>query len=63
MPIRNDKGGRVTLPTPEGRTSLVERDGLLVHRGKAPHGFDWSLLVEDCREETAFLRSLLGTET
>jgi len=33
------------------RASLVEKDGLLVHRGEAPLGLDWSRLVEDCREE------------
>ena len=30
--------------------SLVENDGLLVHRGEAPLGLDWTRLVEDCRE-------------
>ena len=33
------------------RVSLVEKDGLLVHCGEAPRGFDWSRLVDDYREE------------
>jgi AbrB family looped-hinge helix DNA binding protein len=33
------------------RASLVEKDGLLVHRGEAPPGFDWNRMIEDCREE------------
>ena len=40
------------------RLSLVEKDGLLVHRGEAPRGFDWNRLVEDYREER--VRDLSG---
>ncbi len=33
------------------RASLVERDGLLVHLGRLPAGFDWNRTVEEMREE------------
>jgi AbrB family looped-hinge helix DNA binding protein len=41
----------IVLRPVKRRASLVEKDGLLVHRGEAPPGLDWSRLVEDCREE------------
>lgn len=52
--------------TPEGvmlrpvqrRPSLVTRNGLLVHRGKLPKGFDWHRLIEDEREDRT--RKLAG---
>lgn len=33
------------------RPSLIEKQGLLVHRGKLAAGFDWNRVVEDMREE------------
>jgi AbrB family looped-hinge helix DNA binding protein len=47
--------------TPEGvmlrpvqrQPSLVKRNGLLVHRGKLPKGFDWNRLIENEREDRA----------
>jgi AbrB family looped-hinge helix DNA binding protein len=41
----------IVLRPVKRRASLVEKDGLLVHRGEAPPGLDSSRLVEDCREE------------
>ncbi|MEO7650863.1 MAG: AbrB/MazE/SpoVT family DNA-binding domain-containing protein [Bryobacteraceae bacterium] len=40
------------------RPSLVNRNGLLVHRGKLPKGFDWNRLIEDDREDR--MRKLAG---
>ena len=40
------------------RASLVNRNGLLVHRGKLPKAYDWSRLVEDDRDER--MRKLAG---
>jgi hypothetical protein len=31
--------------------STVQKDGIWVHRGKVPRGFDWSRIVDDDREE------------
>jgi AbrB family looped-hinge helix DNA binding protein len=41
----------ITLKPVQQRPSLVKRDGLLVHRGKLPKGYDWNRLVEDEGEE------------
>lgn len=35
----------------ERPASLVEKDGILVHMGEAPPGFDWNRAVEEHREE------------
>jgi hypothetical protein len=40
------------------RPSLVNRNGLLVHRGKLPNEFDWSRLIEGERDER--IRQLAG---
>jgi AbrB family looped-hinge helix DNA binding protein len=40
------------------RPSLVRRNGLLVHRGKLPKGYDWSRLTGEDREDR--LRKLAG---
>jgi AbrB family looped-hinge helix DNA binding protein len=48
----------VMLKPVQRRLSLVNRNGLLVHRGKLPKGFDWNRLIEDDREER--LRKLAG---
>jgi AbrB family looped-hinge helix DNA binding protein len=45
--------------TPEGlllrpvtpRPALVKKNGLLMHRGKAPRNFDWERMVDDLRQE------------
>ncbi len=33
------------------RASLIEKGGLLIHRGEAPKGFDWERMVADQRDE------------
>lgn len=48
----------ITLRPVQQRPSLVKRDGLLVHRGKLPKGYDWNKLIDDDREER--LRRLAG---
>ncbi len=35
----------------ERRASLVEREGILIHVGEVPPGFDWTRAVEEHREE------------
>ena len=49
--------GLMLKPVPQ-RPSLVNRNGLLVHRGKLPKAYDWSRLVEDDRDER--MRRLAG---
>ena len=59
MTLRIDKAGRIVLPKPvRQRPSLVNRDGLLVHRGTLPKAYDWSRLIEDDRDER--MRRLAG---
>jgi AbrB family looped-hinge helix DNA binding protein len=31
--------------------SMVQKNGIWVHLGRAPRGFDWSRAVDDAREE------------
>ena len=31
--------------------SMVQKNGVWVHLGKAPQGFDWSRIVDDARDE------------
>lgn len=33
------------------RPSMIQKDGVWVHLGKAPRGFDWSRIVDDDRDE------------
>lgn len=33
------------------RPSMIQKDGVWVHLGKAPRGFDWSRIVGDDRDE------------
>lgn len=40
------------------RPSLVQTDGLLVHTGKAPRGFEWAQLTEELEQER--IRDLAG---
>lgn len=42
--------GLVLRPV-EQRPSMVCLDGIWVHLGKAPHGFRWSSIVDDLRDE------------
>jgi AbrB family looped-hinge helix DNA binding protein len=41
----------LTLRPVEQRSSMVQEDGLLVHQGKAPRGFDWDSVVDTIRDE------------
>jgi AbrB family looped-hinge helix DNA binding protein len=33
------------------RPSLVQQEGVWVHLGKAPQGFDWRRILDDARDE------------
>jgi AbrB family looped-hinge helix DNA binding protein len=33
------------------RPSMVQKNGIWVHLGKLPKGFDWDTLVEDARDD------------
>lgn len=48
----------VVLKPVQQRPSLVNRHGLLVHRGKLPKGYDWNRLIDDDREDR--MRKLAG---
>ena len=48
----------VVLRPVHQRASLVNRNGLLVHCGKLPKGFDWNRLIDDDREDR--MRKLAG---
>jgi AbrB family looped-hinge helix DNA binding protein len=41
----------LTLRPVEQRPSMVQEDGILVHLGKAPRGFDWDTIVDQIRDE------------
>ena len=41
----------VLLKRVEQRPSMIKVDGLWVHKGVAPKGFDWDRAVADAREE------------
>lgn len=41
----------VMLKPVQHRPSIINRNGLLVHRGKLPKGFDWNRLIDDDRED------------
>jgi AbrB family looped-hinge helix DNA binding protein len=54
-----EESSRGVFLRPVGQTpSLVFKDGLLVHTGKPPKGFDWARVAEEEREER--IRSLSG---
>lgn len=57
LELSESASGVMLTPVRES-PSLVQRQGLLMHRGKLPPGFDWSRLVEDHREDR--LRELTG---
>ena len=48
----------LVLKPAQQRPSLVNRNGLLVHRGKLPRACDWNRLIEDVRDER--MRRLAG---
>jgi AbrB family looped-hinge helix DNA binding protein len=48
-----ERADGILLRPVKRRASLVERDGLLVHRGEAPLGLDWNRLIENYREDRA----------
>ena len=48
----------VVLKPVRQRPSLVNRNGLLMHRGKLPKGYDWGRLIDDDREDR--IRRLAG---
>lgn len=41
----------LTLRPVDQRSSMVQDDGLLVHQGKVPRGFDWDSAVDAIRDE------------
>jgi AbrB family looped-hinge helix DNA binding protein len=41
----------ILLRPVEQRASLVEKQGLLVHRGEGPAAFDWNRMIEEARED------------
>jgi AbrB family looped-hinge helix DNA binding protein len=49
----------VILRPVQHRPSLIMRDGLLVHRGKLPKGFDWNRMIDEDREDR--MRKLAGS--
>jgi AbrB family looped-hinge helix DNA binding protein len=41
----------LTLRPVEQRSSMVQEEGVWVHLGKVPRGFDWDSVVESIRDE------------
>jgi AbrB family looped-hinge helix DNA binding protein len=48
----------IILHKTDHQPALIEEDGLLVHTGKLPAGYDWNSLVERDREDR--IRELMG---
>ena len=46
-----ERSDGLTLKPVEQRSSIVQEDGIWVHLGKVPRGFDWGSIVEAIREE------------
>jgi AbrB family looped-hinge helix DNA binding protein len=47
-----EEGPEGLLLRPVGhRPSMVRKNGLLVHLGKAPRGLDWDRLIQSSRED------------
>ena len=46
-----ERSDGVVLRPVRQRPSLVNRDGLPVHCGKLPEGYDWRRLIDDDRED------------
>lgn len=55
-----DRADALLLRLPEDRAALREEDGLLVHDGQLPPGYDWNRLIDDDRERR--IRAILGDE-
>ena len=45
-----ESGAGITLKSARRTQPLVKRNGLLMHTGKLPKGYDWNRLIEDDRE-------------
>jgi AbrB family looped-hinge helix DNA binding protein len=46
-----ERSDGLTLRPVEQRPSMVRKNGIWVHLGKVPRGFDWDAAVDDIREE------------
>ena len=46
-----EKSGGILLRPIGQQTSLMQRQRLLIHRGKAAEGFDWDRLIDDQHNE------------
>ena len=46
-----ERSDGLTLRPVEQRPSMVRKDGIWVHLGKLPRGFDWDVAVDTLREE------------
>lgn len=46
-----ERSDGLTLRPVEQRPSLVRKDGIWVHQGKVPRGFDWDVAVDAVRED------------
>lgn len=55
-----ENGGGLTLRLRNGRAAMHEENGLLVHDGQLPPGYDWDRLVDEDRERR--IRAVLGDE-
>jgi len=50
LKVEESAGGILLRPVKQ-RASLIQKQGLLVHRGEAAGDLDWSRMVDDQREE------------
>jgi len=50
LELRESSQGLMLRPVAQ-RPSMVQKDGIWVHLGKAPHDFSWDRIVEDLRDE------------
>ena len=46
-----ERADGILLRPVEQRVPLTQREGLLIHCGEVPPGFDWDRFIEDQREE------------
>jgi len=46
-----ERSDGLTLKPVEQRSSMVQENGIWVHLGKVPRGFDWGNVVESVRDE------------
>ena len=49
--VIEERSDGLTLKPVEQRSSMVQEEGMWVHLGKVPRGFDWGKVVESIREE------------